>query len=205
MWFGKRAERDFRDEIESHIRLEADRLIAEGVAPGHGSGAMALLQAVRSEISKVNPEILISDVITMRQQLDSTLLTERLLSGLSSVFGVLALILASVGLYGVLSHQIGSQRHSIGIRMALGATPLSIAVTVLSRSAIMLSVGLLCGLPFAFWATRTTANMLWGVKASDPSTYVVSAALLCAVGTISAYIPARRASAIDPAIALRHS
>jgi putative ABC transport system permease protein len=141
----------------------------------------------------------------MRQQLDSTLLTERLLSGLSSVFGILALILASVGLYGVLSHQVGSQRHSIGIRMALGATPLSIAVTVLSRSAVMLSVGLLCGLPFAFWTTRATGNMLWGVKPSDPWTYIGSAALLCAVGTISAYLPARRASGIDPAVALRHN
>ena len=140
----------------------------------------------------------------MRHQLDSTLVTERLLSGISSTFGVLALILAFVGLYGVLSYQIGQQRQSIGIRMALGATPLSVALSVLRRSVLVISIGLLCGLPFAFWEARTADTMLWGVKASDPLIYLGSAALLCVVGIVSAYLPARRASAVEPAIALRH-
>jgi predicted permease len=174
------------------------------VAPSQPNREMALLQPIRSGLMKVSPGILISDVITMRHQLDSTLVTERLLAGLSGAFGALALILACVGLYGVLSYQIGRQRQSIGIRMALGATPLTVASSVLRQSVVVISIGLLCGLPFAFWEARTAETMLWGVKASDPSTYLASAALLWVVGIVSAYLPARRASTIEPGIALRH-
>jgi predicted permease len=173
------------------------------VASTHPNGELALLQPIRARLMRINPGILISDVITMRHQVNNTLLTERLVSGLSAVFGVLALVLASVGLYGVLSYRIGRQHRSIGIRMALGATPFSVAFTVLRESILVLSIGFLAGLPFAFWMMRTADNMLWGVRASDARVYIGSAALLYVVGTVSAYLPSRRASAIEPAIALR--
>ena len=127
-----------------------------------------------------------------------------MLSGLSSAFGVLALILASIGLYGVLSYRVGQQRHSIGIQMALGASPSSVAFSVLRESALVVAAGLLAGLPFAFLAARTADSMLWGVKSSDPLIYVAGVALLCLVGFASAWLPARRAAAIEPAEALRH-
>ena len=165
----------------------------------------AVMEPVRKRLAALDPAILISEVITMRDQLDGTLLTERLLSGLSSVFGVLALFLASVGLYGVLSYRIGQQRQSIGIRMALGASPSSVALGVLRQSGLMLVAGLLFGLPFAILAARSADSMLWGVNASDPVIYIVGGALLCLVGAVSALVPARRASAIEPADALRHT
>ena len=127
------------------------------------------------------------------------------MSGLSTAFGCLALVLASVGLYGVLSYRIGQQRQSIGIQMALGASPSSVALNVLRQSAWVIGVGLLCGLPFAFVAARTADFLLWGVKSSDPTTYLIGAAILCLVGLVSSWVPARRAAAIEPAEALRHS
>lgn len=183
-------------DVEQRVTL----LVAAGVP----NGEMALLQPVRTALERIDPGILISDVITIRRQLDSTLLTERLLSGLSSAFGVLAMTLASIGLYGVLSYRIGRQRQSIGIRMALGASPSFVALSVLRQSGLVVAIGLLAGLPFAFAAARMAGAMLWGVKASDPMTYIACAGLLCVVGIASAYLPARRASAIEPAEALRH-
>jgi hypothetical protein len=183
---------------------DATGRVTLAVASMSPDGHTALLQPIRSRLTGIDPGVFISEVITMRSQIDSTLLTERLLSGLSSAFGGLALILASVGLYGVLSYRIGQQRQSIGIRMALGASPSSVAFGVLRQSGFVVAAGLVCGLPFAFLAARTVESMLWGVQSSDPTNYIVGVALLCLVGFASAYLPARRASAIEPAEALRH-
>ncbi|HEU0141467.1 MAG TPA: ABC transporter permease, partial [Bryobacteraceae bacterium] len=185
--------------------LDAYRRLTLTVASAVPGGQAALLEPVRSRLTAIDPGLLISEVITIRQQLDSTLLTERLLSGLSTSLGVLALILASVGLYGVMSYRIGQQRQSIGIRMALGASPFSIASSVLRQSGGVIAAGLLCGLPFAFLAARMAGSLLWGVESSDPTTYLMAAATLCLAGGVSAWIPARRASAIQPSEALRHN
>jgi predicted permease len=184
---------------------EAERRVTLAVASTAPNGQMAFVETIRSRIARIDPGLLISEVITIRRQLDSTLLTERLLSGLSSAFGVLALILASIGLYGVLSYRIGQQRQSIGIRMALGASPSSVAFSVLRQSGLVVVAGLVCGLPFAFLAARMADSMLWGVKSNDPTIYIVGVSLLCLIGFASAYLPARRASAIEPAEALRHN
>ena len=179
---------------------DAYRRLTLVIASGASDGP---IDAIRSRLVGVQPGLLISEVITMRGQLHSTLLTERLLAGLSSVFAGLALILASVGLYGVLSYRIGQQRQSIGIRMALGAPPSEVVISVLRQSGRVIAVGLLCGLPAAFLTARTADSMLWGVKSSDASTYVTGVAILCLAGFLSAWLPARRASAIEPAEALR--
>ena len=113
------------------------------------------------------------------------------------------MILAAIGLYGVLSYRIGRERRSIGIRMALGATPNSVASGILRQSRFMVAAGILVGLPFAILAARLADSMLWGVKSSDPAIYVAGILLLSAVGLVSAYLPARRASNIDPAEELR--
>jgi ABC-type antimicrobial peptide transport system permease subunit len=148
---------------------------------------------------------MVSEVISIRRQTDATLLTERLLSGLGTTFGALAMLLAAVGLYGVLSYAIAQQRPSIGIRMALGASPSSVAGSVLRKSGLILTAGILCGLPIAVMAARAAASLLWGVKPGDPTIYLLSVAMLCLVGFASSWIPARRASDVQPAEALRHS
>jgi ABC-type antimicrobial peptide transport system permease subunit len=118
---------------------------------------------------------------------------------------MLALLLAAVGLYGVLSYRIGQQRQAIGIRMALGASALSVSLSVLRQSGVVVAAGLVGGLPFAVLATRAADSMLWGVKSSDVAIYALSVAVLALVSFASAWIPARRASSIEPAEVLRHS
>jgi len=184
--------------------LDAYRRLTLVVAPAAGKHA-ELLKGIRNRLATLDPELLISEVITIRRQLDSTLLTERLLSELSAVFGILALILASVGLHGVLSYRIGQQRQSIGIQMAPGASPSFVAFSVLLQGAAVIAAGIVCGMPFAFMAERTADSLLWGIKSSDPTTYLIGAAVLSLVGLVGALLPARRASAIEPAEALRHN
>lgn len=174
------------------------------VAPAQSGRGLALVEPIRRELTALNPQLLISDVITMRRQLDSTLITERLLSELGGAFGTLAVIIAAVGLYALLSYQIGQQHRSIGIRMALGAAPSSVSLALFRQTALLVSIGLLVGLPFAFWGTQFAGAMLWGVDARDAWIYFGSAALLTVICMISAYVPARRASAIEPLVALRH-
>jgi predicted permease len=173
------------------------------VAAGTTGAPETLLQPIRNRIASVDPGLMVSDVITMQQQLETTLLAERLLSGLSGAFGVLALILAAVGLYGVLSYRVGQQRRAIGIRLALGASPSGVAFAVLGQSGLVVAAGLLCGLPFAALAARAADSMLWGVNSGDPSIYLASASLLGLVGLLSAYLPARQAAAIEPKETLR--
>ena len=176
-------------------------LTVASVAPGVEA---ALPQPIRRKLAEVDSGLMISEVISIRRQMDATLLTERLLSGLATAFGALAMILASVGLYGMLSYRVGQQRQSIGIRMALGASPSSVMGGVLRQTGLVVAAGLLCGLPFAVTAARGADSLLWGVKPEDPAIYLMGAATLCLAGFVSAWLPARRASAIEPAEALRH-
>lgn len=129
---------------------DAEPRVTLAVASAAPNEPMAVLPSIRGRIAGIDPRLLISEVITIRRQLDSTLLTERLLSGLSGAFGALALILASIGLYGVLSYRVGQQRQSIGIRMALGAAPFSVAFSVLRQSGLVVAAGSFaaCRLPF---------------------------------------------------------
>jgi ABC-type antimicrobial peptide transport system permease subunit len=162
------------------------------------------LSPIRRTLAEVNPGLMISEVISIQRQMDATLLTERLLSGFAAAFGTLALLLAAVGLYGVLSYDFARQRQSIGIRMALGASPSSIAGGVLRRTGLLVGAGMFCGLPFAAMALRAADSLLWGVTPGDPASYLLGVAVLGLVGFLSAWIPVRRASGIDPMEALRH-
>lgn len=115
------------------------------------------------------------------------------------------MFLAVVGLYGLLSYRVGRQRHSIGIRMALGASPSVVAMSVLRHSGLLIAIGILAGLPFAFLAARMAASMLWGVKAEQLSIYAVCITLLFIGGMLSAYLPARRAANVEPVEVLRNN
>jgi predicted permease len=184
---------------------DVDGRITLMLTSGNPGREMDLLPPVRKALSGIAPDILISDVITIQKQLDATLLTERLLSGLSATFGILAMFLAAVGLYGLLSYRVGRQRHSIGIRMALGASPSAVTMGVLRHSGLVIAIGIVAALPFAFMAARTAGSMLWGVKAEQLSIYAICISLLLIVGMLSAYLPARRAAKVEPVEALRHS
>lgn len=164
-----------------------------------------LVEPIRKRLAEVEPQLMISDVMTIRRQIDTTLLTERMLSGLATAFGLLALILASTGLFGVLSYRIAQQRKSIGVRIALGARPSAVAFGIIRHSALLITSGLIVGLPVAILAAGTADSMLWGVSPGDPAVYLAGAAILAAAGCLSAWIPARRAASIDPAEVLRYN
>jgi ABC-type antimicrobial peptide transport system permease subunit len=160
-------------------------------------------RAVTQEVRALHAQTLISDVIDVNQQIDATLVSESLLSTLASGFAALAVGLAAIGLYGVLSYSVARRRSEFGVRLALGARPWRIRSVVLREVVIQVGAGIAIGLPLALTIARMVSSMLFGVAPADPANYVVSVALLTGVGWVAAWIPARRAARIDPAVALR--
>jgi ABC-type antimicrobial peptide transport system permease subunit len=140
---------------------------------------------------------------TLSSQVDASLTQERLLARLSTFFGGLALLLASLGLYGVTSYSVNRRRGEIGIRMALGADGTDVVRMVLSRVAALVAAGIAIGTGASVWASRFVASFLYGFERSDPATFVAAALVLSAVAALAGWVPARRASRIDPAGVLR--
>jgi len=130
---------------------------------------------------------------------------ERLVAMLGGFFGALALALAAIGLYGVASHSVNQRRAEIGLRMALGANPAGVVHLVLSRLGMLLAVGVMAGLALSWWAVRLVDTLVFGMQPRDPFTFVAAAAVLMGAGLLAGWIPARRASRIDPVRVLREA
>jgi ABC-type antimicrobial peptide transport system permease subunit len=140
---------------------------------------------------------------TLTEQVRGSLARERLLAVLSGFFGGLALLLALIGLYGVTSYNVTQRRREIGIRMALGARPLQVMRMVLGEVTILIAIGLALGLAATISATHLIDSLLYGVKPRDAGTLSLSAAMLVLVAGIAGFLPARRASRVDPMNSLR--
>ncbi|MGH9199614.1 MAG: ABC transporter permease [Vicinamibacterales bacterium] len=140
---------------------------------------------------------------TFDQLVEATFTQERLLAMLSAFFGGLALLLAAVGLYGVVAHAVRARQTEIGLRMALGAAPSSIVRLVFQRVGVLIAAGLAFGLAGSLWAVRFVEALLFHLEARDPVTFAGAAAVLVAVGVLAAWMPARRAAWLDPATVLR--
>jgi ABC-type antimicrobial peptide transport system permease subunit len=136
--------------------------------------------------------------------LDEKLTQERLLAELCMFFGALALVLASIGLYGIFSYSIARRTNEIGIRMALGAQPRTVLGMVLRETAVVVAAGISIRVPVALALTRFVSSKLYGLKATDPVTIAAASVVLAAVALFAGYLPARRASRVDPLIALRY-
>ena len=163
-----------------------------------------LAAALRQAINQTDDKLPIFGVTTLSEQLQGTLQQDRLIAQLVSFFGALALMLACIGLYGVMAHGVARRTKEIGIRMALGAARVDIAWMVLRESLLLVLVGLLLGVPTALAAGRLVSNQLFGLNPSDPLTLVAAATLLTVVAALAAYVPARKASRVNPLIALRY-
>jgi predicted permease len=164
----------------------------------------ALLPAVREVVAQVSTNLPLYDVKTESEQIDRLLFQERLVARLSGFFALLALVLACVGLYGLLSYEVSRRTREIGIRMALGAHQGNVMKLVLRQGIVLAIVGAAVGIGAALGVTRYLANMLYNVRASDPTTLAGVAILLVLVALAACYIPARRAMRVDPIVALRH-
>ncbi len=169
-----------------------------------GIGSRLLYAAIRNEVKRLDPAMPISEMKTLGGQLDETLLTERLIALLSAGFGLLATLLATIGLYGVMAFVVARRTKELGLRMALGARQGSVIWLVMREVLVLLAIGLAVGIPSAFGLGRFVASQLYGIKPSDPWIAAASMALLVVVATAAGMIPAHRASRIDPISALRY-
>jgi len=164
----------------------------------------AILPAIREVVAQVNTNLPLFDVKTESEQIDRLLFQERLVARLSGFFGLLALVLACVGLYGLLSYEVSLRTREIGIRMALGAHPGTVLKLVLREGVVLAIVGAAMGIGVALGVTRYLTSMLYAVHANDPVTMIAVALLLTIVALAACYIPARRAMRVDPMVALRY-
>ena len=165
---------------------------------------MNYIQAVREAVWSVDPDQPMWKLRTAASMIDSTLSDRRLNMGVLLVFALAALLLAAIGLYGVISYAVSRRTHEIGVRRALGAQPSEILGMVLRQGLLLTTVGVGLGLAGAFGLTRFLESMLFGVTATDPWTYAGVAALLMVVALLACYVPARRATRVDPMVALRY-
>ena len=163
-----------------------------------------LTSEVRQMINQIDPKLPIFGVTTMSDQLRENLNQERLIAQLVSFFGALALILACIGLYGVMAHGVARRTNEIGIRMALGARGGNIAWMVLRETLYLVLAGLLIGVPAALLGARLISSQLFGMSPTDPVTLVAAAVILTLVALLAGYVPARRASRVNPLNALRY-
>jgi ABC-type antimicrobial peptide transport system permease subunit len=160
--------------------------------------------AVTNAVKATDARLPVLDIQTLGNQLNDSLVQERLIASLSSAFGSLALLLAAVGLYGLMAFAVNRRTNEIGIRMALGAKPVQIAGMVLRETLLLVSLGLAIGIPVAIAVSKLIATELYGLKSNDPVTLLLASLSTAAIAVLAGYLPARRASRVDPMTALRY-
>ena len=164
----------------------------------------SVARSVGSEIRAIDKNLLVSGIKTIPQLIDQSLILEKLLAKLSSFFGVLALLLAAFGLYGVMAYAVVRRTKEIGIRMALGAQPNSLRWMVMRETLRLVLVGVLIGVPAALAATRLISSLLYGLTPNDPITLSVAILVMLVSAIVASFLPARTASQVDPLVALKY-
>jgi predicted permease len=164
----------------------------------------AVRAVVQRELPQIGAGVAVTDVSTIRQRIDDSIFQQRLLATLGGFFGVLAVLLAAVGLYGVMSYGMAKRAGEIGIRMALGARRTDVVGMVLGDALLLVAAGLIVGFPLAWASARAVHSLLFGIAAVDPLAFGGTGGVLIAVALGAAFLPARRAASIDPMRALRH-
>jgi ABC-type antimicrobial peptide transport system permease subunit len=170
----------------------------------NGLPSAQLARSVAAAVRGVNPDLVVTSR-SLTDQVNAALTKERVVAMLSGLFGALALFLAGLGLYGVTSYAVSRRRTEIGIRMALGAEPGGVVRLVLSRVTLLVGIGILIGTAVSLWASKFVASLLYGLEPRDPLTLLGAVFVLAAVGLLAGFLPARRASCVDPAEVLRRN
>jgi putative ABC transport system permease protein len=163
----------------------------------------ATATSVRRAVHEIDPSLAVFQVEPMSQVLSESVAAPRFSTVLLATFAIVALLLAAIGLYGVIAHAVSQRTREIGIRMALGASRPAVLRMVVGRGMWLASIGIVVGLAVALVVVRLFAALLFGVSATNLATYALSGVVLLAVGALSSYVPARRAMRVDPVVALR--
>jgi predicted permease len=203
-----------RDTKYRELREEFRPIVYYATAQNDGAGPggrvlirsrlpqAAMIAAVKNVLDEINPAITVN-FQGFKPLIEATILRERLIATLSDFFGVLALLLACIGLYGILSYGVASRTNEIGIRMALGAQRLDVFWLILREALVLVIVGVVVGLPIIFAVTRLASTLLFGLTPTDPVSLSLAGLLLLAVAMVAGYLPSRRATKVDPMVALR--
>jgi predicted permease len=197
--------RSLNEETRPHIYRPMPQWVSRGmtlVVRGNND-ATALIAAVRREMASLDPELPLFKVSTVEQAMAQTVGTKRLTNLLLAGFAAMALLLALLGIYGVMTLNVGSRRSEFGIRLALGARPADVLRLVVGQGMRLALAGVALGLAAAFGLTRLLETLLFGVKATDPLIFAGGAIVLVLAAFAACYIPARRATKVDPLAALR--
>jgi predicted permease len=187
--------------IDYRQKSGAGRMVFEIQTAGEPA---SVLNAARAVVASMDHDLPLTDVRTMQEQVASTMVNERMFAELTSGFGLLALVLASVGIYGIMAYSVASRTSEIGIRLALGAQPKNVRRMILRESGRLAGLGAGVGVAAALVLTRLVKSMLYGVEAWDPLSLAAGVVVLLAVALAASWIPARRAAGLQPMEALRH-
>ena len=166
-------------------------------------GMAGLINSVKGAITGVNPEIDLQFKV-LRTQIRNSLVQDELMATLCGFFGGLAVLLAAIGLYGVISYTVAQRTNEIGVRMALGAQRSGVVGLILGEVAVLIAIGVVVGVGLTLAGSKAASSLLFGLKAYDPLTLVLALVILAAIGLAASFIPARRASRLDPMVALRY-
>jgi len=194
------------DRLQSEIAPTAYIPVKNGEVTFALRSAVApssLIPAVRQVVSEVDNNLPVFGVRTQSQTIDRLLFNERLVARLSSLFGLLALLLACLGLYGLLSYEVARRTREIGIRAALGAQQRDVLSMVVRQGLLLVFFGVVAGVVAAMGLTRYLQSLLYGVRPTDPATFLAVGVMLGMVALMACYVPARRATRVDPMVALR--
>jgi putative ABC transport system permease protein len=162
------------------------------------------IPAVRSAVATVDPNLPLFDVLPFDRVITNSIVGIAYVAAMMAVLGLIALVLASVGIYGVMSYSVGERTHEIGVRMAMGATSKDVQRLILRNGMSLTIVGMAIGLPLALGLAYGLSSLLFGVSAADPFAFLGLPLLLAGVATVACYLPARRAVRLDPLAALRY-
>jgi putative ABC transport system permease protein len=163
-----------------------------------------VLASVRSEVSKLDPNMPIGTAMTLGEKMSVPLLPTRVAASVLGSFGLLALGLAAIGIYGVISYSVSKRRREVGIRMALGAQKADVLKVIVGEGMTLVVIGVAIGFAASLALTRLMTSVLFGISATDASTFAVVTLLLTLVALLACYLPARQAIKVDPMVALRY-
>ncbi len=168
------------------------------------SNPRPLIAAVREKVSETDPNLPVSGILPMDDVLSASVAQPRLIMQFLGVFAGFALLLAAIGIYGVMAYTVSTRKQEMGIRVALGATPADILRLVVGQGMRMTLLGVAIGVAISLALTRLLSSLLFGVQSTDPLAFTAAALLLMATALLASYLPARRATRVDPIVVLRY-